>query len=124
MQTSGFRLRASGQTPGVWSLFPLFSLCVALSAQRPAPVAFLSFDDARGVVETFASVLPIELKSQTPVSLAAFWPDWVIRSDAQTRARRHPPSNVPACPKLPALRRRIARLAADGLTNREIGQRL
>lgn len=58
-----------------------------MSAQGLAPTIFVSLAEARAVLETFAAVLPAELKSKDATSLPAFWPEWVRRSDAQTRAR-------------------------------------
>ena len=54
-------------------------------AQERASAVFLSFDDARPVLENLAALLPVELKSQA--ALPALWPDWVKQSDARTRAR-------------------------------------
>jgi hypothetical protein len=104
---SGSGLMASGQIPGVRSLKPalppnrfgtsrrravaglfLAAVCAAgASAQSPLrnSVRYLSFDEARPVLSSLTPILPAELK--TPETQAVVWPDWVKRSDAQTRVR-------------------------------------
>jgi hypothetical protein len=68
-------------------LLPLLCVCVALAAQGGSPAVFLSFGDARPVLEFLAPILPPELTSPGVDAQAARWPDWVKQNDARTRAR-------------------------------------
>jgi len=65
-------------------------VCVALAvltaAGEPTPV-FLTFEQARPVIQHFAAVLPSDLKSATADSLPKLWPEWVRRTDARIRDR-------------------------------------
>jgi hypothetical protein len=76
---------------------PLLFLCLVgfippLGAQRQRPeqtrkVLYISFADARQVVSTLAEILPEDLKGKTESEIAAAWPSWVARYDAEIRAR-------------------------------------
>lgn len=48
---------------------------------------YISFADAKQVVSTLAEVLPDELKGKSEDEIAARWPQWVARHDAEIRAR-------------------------------------
>jgi len=72
----------------------LFSLALALplGAQRPQSnqkrkAVYISFADARQVVSTLAEILPEGLKGKSESEIAAAWPVWVARYDAEIRAR-------------------------------------
>lgn len=74
------------------SITPLVSLALALSlgAQRPPQnqkAVYISFKDAKQVVSTLAEILPEELKGKSESEIAAVWPAWVARYDAEIRAR-------------------------------------
>jgi hypothetical protein len=60
----------------------------AFYAQAPSPrVRYISYQDARPIVEALADVLPAELRSARPADLASMWAGWVARRDAEIRAR-------------------------------------
>src|SRR5437868_908041 len=91
---SGFRLRAPGFRPEVWGpkrlLFSVLAstfIATALAAQTGSRVIVLSFEDARPVLQALAPILPSDLKSQDVNALAASWPEWVNKNNAETRAR-------------------------------------
>jgi len=65
-----------------------FALCtVALTAQSP-PKSFISYSDARPIIEALrADLLPPELRDQGPAAREALWPEWIARHDAAIRAR-------------------------------------
>ena len=48
---------------------------------------YISFPDARQVVSMLAEILPEELKGKSQPEIAAAWPGWVARHDAEIRAR-------------------------------------
>lgn len=63
-------------------------LALSLFAQTSKPRAvYLSYSEARPVLETLEEVLPVELKNKNSSELAAAWPTWITRHDAEIRAR-------------------------------------
>jgi hypothetical protein len=75
----------------------LFLICLAVAAAasqsqtKPAPdrggVSYISYEQARPVLEPMAEALPPELKTATPQQLPAVWSKWVARRDAEIRSR-------------------------------------
>ncbi|HEX8142248.1 MAG TPA: class I SAM-dependent methyltransferase [Pyrinomonadaceae bacterium] len=62
----------------------------ALLAQtRPQArrVVYLSYEDAKPFLEAGADILPQGLKGKSQPELARDWPNWVVRRDAEIRAR-------------------------------------
>src|ERR1051325_6863785 len=63
----------------------------ALVAQtRPTArgaVVYLSYEDAKPILEAGADMLPQGLSGKSPSELARDWPNWVVRRDAEIRAR-------------------------------------
>ncbi len=55
-------------------------------ALKPAGV-FLSYHEAQPVLDALEEVLPPDLKGKNSNELAAFWPTWISRRDAEIRAR-------------------------------------
>lgn len=57
-------------------------------AQSSSPrVGYISYKDARPIVEALADVLPAELRSANGGDLSSIWAGWVARRDAEIRAR-------------------------------------
>jgi len=57
-------------------------------AQAPSHrVSYISYQEARPVVEALSDVLPVELRSASPADLPTIWPAWVARRDGEIRAR-------------------------------------
>ena len=48
---------------------------------------YIPFTDAKQVVSTLAQILPPELRGKDEGEIAALWPGWVTRRDAEIRAR-------------------------------------
>jgi len=68
------------------------ALALPLIAQRHASTTerkatYLSFADAQQVVSTLAEILPEELRGKSEREIAAAWPGWVARHDAEIRSR-------------------------------------
>src|SRR6185436_5364344 len=49
--------------------------------------ANISFAEAKPILQTLHDRLPAELKERSPALLESFWPSWVLRRDAEIRAR-------------------------------------
>src|SRR5712664_3314268 len=64
----------------------LLALTFYAQALKPTKV-FLSYHEAQPVLEALEEVLPPELKGKNSNELAAFWPTWISRRDAEIRAR-------------------------------------
>lgn len=67
-----------------------FSLISVLSLFAQAPerkVVYLTYDDARPVLEALDEILPAELKSRNAGEQKLLWPGWTARRDAEIRAR-------------------------------------
>lgn len=61
-------------------------------SSQPAPstkrqATYLTYAEAQQVVETLAEILPPELKGKSRDEIAALWPTWIARKDAEIRAR-------------------------------------
>ncbi len=74
----GSNLPASTDAPG-YSFFP--GLRSALEA------TYLSYEDAKLILNALQEVLPAELKNRNPLASAEAWPSWVARHDTEIRAR-------------------------------------
>lgn len=48
---------------------------------------YLTYADARRVVEALEEILPAELKGKSKTEIASLWPVWIARRDAEIRAR-------------------------------------
>src|SRR5712692_4662406 len=48
---------------------------------------YLTFNKARPVLEALDEILPAELKNKNATELAAAWPNWIARRDADIRSR-------------------------------------
>jgi hypothetical protein len=76
--------------PKYYLLTTLFlAICaLALAAQTPSRQArFITFDEARTVVESLEEILPAGLKDLPEETQAARWPAWVMAQNAAVRAR-------------------------------------
>jgi hypothetical protein len=62
------------------------SLASSLVAQT-SRVNYISYDDARPIIEALEEILPPSLRARTRSELEAAWPGWVARRDAEIRAR-------------------------------------
>jgi len=75
-------------------LFSLIGL-ILLGAPGPAPfaqssvgkVSYITYAEARPIIEALSDVLPAELRTADPRDLPSLWPKWVARADAAIRAR-------------------------------------
>src|SRR5882672_12037148 len=69
--------------------FILLALTITPAASRqPKPQArFLSYEEARPLLQLFDEELPAELKGKSAEAQAAAWPAWVEAQDAAVRAR-------------------------------------
>lgn len=74
----------------------LLLIClIALAAFDPAlyaqsssrKISYISYQEARPIVEALADVLPLELRSASSGDLESIWAGWVARRDAEIRAR-------------------------------------
>jgi hypothetical protein len=69
-------------------LAALPALNPTLYAQSSSPkVRYISYQDARPIVEALADVLPAELRSANSGDPASIWAGWVARRDGEIRAR-------------------------------------
>jgi len=63
----------------------------AAPAPEPKPpaaaTAYISYADARPILDEFHASLPADLAGKTPADLEAAWPAWTARHDAAIRAR-------------------------------------
>src|SRR5215468_2742665 len=73
--------------------FFLCLICLALiiataASQQPKPQArFLTYEEARPLLQLFDEILPAELKGKSAEAQGAAWPAWVEAQDAAVRAR-------------------------------------
>src|SRR5215510_7962661 len=69
--------------------FIFLSLVMATAASpQPKPQArFLTYEEARPLLQSFDEVLPAELKGKSAEAQAALWPAWVKAQDSAVRAR-------------------------------------
>lgn len=66
----------------------LAALLLSLQAQTPGrKVAYLSYDEARPILQSLDEIPPDELKGKSPEAQAAAWSAWVAGHDAAVRAR-------------------------------------
>jgi len=73
---------------GVIVLFSILFLCRATRSEEPSPsVQYISYEDARPILEVLGDELPTELLGLTNERLRASWPNWVRQTDYQIRAR-------------------------------------
>lgn len=56
-------------------------------AERTSKAVYLSFADARLVVSALTEILPEEFRNRSQPEIAAAWPGWVTRRDAEIRSR-------------------------------------
>jgi CheR methyltransferase, SAM binding domain len=69
-----------------FSILSILALSLFAQTSKPRGV-YLSYVEARPVLETLAEVLPAELKNKNSSELAVAWPTWISRHDAEIRAR-------------------------------------
>src|SRR5215468_6348886 len=73
--------------------FFLCLICLALiiataaSPQLKPQARFLTYEEARPLLESLDEILPAELKGKSAEAQAAAWPAWVKAQDAEVRAR-------------------------------------
>lgn len=54
---------------------------------QPRKVSYISYEEARPIIESLGEVLPAELRGATPRDLPSLWSNWVVRRDAEIRSR-------------------------------------
>ena len=70
------------------SLIPTFAPEPASCTQSPAGrVSFITYDEARPILEALREALPAELRPTTPQEAASAWANWVVHHDAEIRGR-------------------------------------
>ena len=57
------------------------------SQSPPRRVSYISYQEARPIVEALADLLPAELRNTASQDLATIWTNWVSHRDAEIRAR-------------------------------------
>src|SRR5215467_3995120 len=60
---------------------------IATPQQSKPQARFLTYEEARPLLQSFDEVLPAELKGKSAEAQAALWPAWVKAQDAAVRAR-------------------------------------
>src|SRR5262249_50007773 len=79
-----------------WTMFRSFFLCfiprafttAAAASRQPKPQArFLTYEEARPLLQVFDEILPAELKGKSAEEQSAAWPEWAKAQDAAVRAR-------------------------------------
>jgi hypothetical protein len=53
----------------------------------PRKVSYITYAEARPIIEALSGVLPAELSAASPRDLPSVWTNWVVRGDAAIRAR-------------------------------------
>src|SRR5205085_10585436 len=88
-KSSGMRLRFIHKRKALVTFLLLLMAAGALLAQTSphGRVVYLSYEDAKPILEAEAEILPQELSGKSPSELALAWPKWVARHDAEIRAR-------------------------------------
>src|SRR4030095_5137754 len=72
----------------ITGLLLLQSVGTALDARLPeSGVRYISYEEARPVLASLAEALPAELRAANPRDLPSIWSNWVVRRDAEIRAR-------------------------------------
>ena len=74
---------------------PLFSLIalIFLAAPeaafhaQPRGVRYITYEEARPIVEALGDVLPADLRAAASPDLPSIWTNWVVRRDAEIRSR-------------------------------------
>ncbi len=64
-----------------------FTVAVATPQKSKPQARFLTYDEARPLLQSLDEVLPAELKGKSAEAQAAAWPAWVKAQDAAVRAR-------------------------------------
>ena len=70
-------------------LIGLILLAAPEAAFRPQSrkVSYITYEEARPIVEALGDVLPVELRGAVAKDLPSIWTNWVARRDAEIRAR-------------------------------------
>lgn len=63
----------------------LLAAPVAVPRSQPSKVSYITYSDARPIVEALADILPPELRAES--DLPSGWAKWVARRDAEIRSR-------------------------------------
>lgn len=80
-----FRMRSCYYSLSGITLLTLALSLVAQSSKQKA--VYLSYDEAQPVLKALEEILPAELKDKNSSELAAIWPAWITRRDAEIRSR-------------------------------------
>src|SRR5215470_20221552 len=68
-------------------IFLALVLATAASPQLKPQARFLTYEEARPLLQSFDEVLPAELRGKSAEAQAALWPAWVKAQDSAVRAR-------------------------------------
>src|SRR5215510_59241 len=64
------------------------ALVAVLQAQSSSPkIGYTAYEEARPIVEALRDVLPAELRAASAADLPVIWARWIVRRDAEIRAR-------------------------------------
>jgi hypothetical protein len=77
----------SGKTSSLLVLAALLGSLVFAAGAAPGKVGYISFAEAKPILEAMAEALPAGLSGQTPEKLESLWPAWVKSRDAEIRER-------------------------------------
>lgn len=80
-----FRTAQFKYPTGLLILALFASLAYGQASKQKA--VYLTFNEARPVLEALGEILPSELKNKSATELAAAWPNWISRRDAEIRSR-------------------------------------
>ena len=78
-----------------WLRLPSTLLALAMAAllsaggpQSAAPKSsYIPYEDARPIIQALGEVMPAELRAASPAEISTTWVKWVVRRDAEIRAR-------------------------------------
>src|SRR5215467_14750 len=68
-------------------IFLALVLATAASPQLKPQARFLTYEEARPLLESLDEILPAELKGKSAEAQSAAWPAWIEAQDAAVRAR-------------------------------------
>src|SRR5215470_5499384 len=68
-------------------LFLLAALATSAAENPSSEARYLPFSQAQPIIRALPEAIPSELKGRSEAELAAMWPEWAKKRDAETRAR-------------------------------------
>jgi CheR methyltransferase, SAM binding domain len=77
----------SAKSSGLLALTALFASFAFVEGHPPGKVGYITFAEAKPILEAMAEALPAGLSGQPPEKLESLWPAWVKSRDAEIRER-------------------------------------